>query len=964
MSGNDAIDSIDFVDPMAGAGALLREAEQTRWQRLEALFHAASALPSAERAPYLRQQCGEDVELFTDVLDLLASDSSVSDKMSTPVLAEDGRYLVRRPDEDAWTGRTLSGFTLEDLLGRGGMGAVYRGTRVKHGLAQRVAIKLMARHLQSTPAQSQFLLERDALAGLAHRNIAGLVDGGVTPDGIPYLVMEFIEGRRLDVVADEPGTTLRDLAGLMIQLCDAVSYVHRNLMLHRDLKPGNVMVTDEGIVKLLDFGTLKVFGKLEANDAPSAPDSLMTQAGMRPLTLGYASPEHIQASLEKGTAVSTAVDVYSLGMTLYRLLAGRLPATLDLSSATAHLANLAEDSLPAPSATNETLPSSRRQAEPNLAADLDAIALKALRFEAAGRYQGADAMAADLARALADRPVLARAGTMRYRAERFLRRHRTPAAGALAAALVLAAGVGLMVHQGSVARAEVRRAEAGVEKERALAHLLLFDYFDQLKKIPGSTNAQRVAVTQALAYLDSLNRVAAEPRLQMDILQAYTTMGSLQGNGYEENLGDGPGAIQTLEKAIALAKRLLALHPADAAVMTRYAIAEKILGQVYYTLGDPQKAIAHLVPAAELQEKIVAMPGTDAMALAGAASAEDVLGDTYGLPSPGTLNDPAHATTRYEQARTYDLAGLSLDTACASCRRGAAIEDWKLGMAAADNMHAESYYRRGLATVATFSEADQGNTRVRRLDNLLRQNLAQVLIDQGHAVEGMQMIGIVQDRLRAAIAADPVDVRARVDLGILEGNLLNSLNDLKRYQDALPVIRELLADMDALQKINPANTAWQTFRAEYQVRAGHIYQQLGDQQQADRLGRTGTAALVLLADQPKAEARVLWLAADALIWFPVEGGSGPKKAEAFARRAIAASPAPTPEQWLTLAEAQRAAGESAASGKSAESALSALVAGTYSISDAAKRNHANELIRVASNAKPVGASATGSAARR
>ena len=307
----------------------------TRWRLVEELFHRSAELPTSERPAFLEQACSpypDHAEILADVLDLLRSDSDVAEKVEAqrtpasdpnqpPGDAEpDSEALPFRTSPDSWLNRRLGHYIVQQELGRGGMGVVYLGRRTTPGPHQQAAIKVVRRNLQESPALNHFLLERDALARLEHPNIARLLDGGVTPQGIPWLALEYVEGQRLDhhveVLAQAGELTVQTIVGLILQLCAAVGYVHRNLILHRDLKPGNVMVTLDGArghtVKLLDFGTLKIL----ANDEASA----MTQAGMRPVTLRFASPEHVL-----GQRVSTASDVYSLGIILYRLIAGRFP---------------------------------------------------------------------------------------------------------------------------------------------------------------------------------------------------------------------------------------------------------------------------------------------------------------------------------------------------------------------------------------------------------------------------------------------------------------------------------------------------------------------------------------------------------------------------------------------------------------------------------------------------------------
>ena len=847
------MDSPPPLDPAVLASPELQPEEAERWRRTEDLFHRALAYPPSDRQAQARSWCGSDTLLLDQLLALLASDSSIEELLASASPARSEAHLLRQHTPagasapDPWLGRTLGAFRIERLLGRGGMGVVYLGRRITEGFTQTVAIKIVARHLSSSPALSQFLLERDALAKLEHPNIARLLDGGVF-QGTPYLVMEYVDGGRLDTLCDNPATPVQSTIGLMLQLCDAVTYVHRNLILHRDLKPGNVMVTAEGVVKLLDFGTLKLM-------APLAPSSDMTQAGMRPLTLRYASPEHI-----RGQAVSTASDVFGLGMVLYRLLAGHLPpianqaaslaggkdgikdgikrgsktewkgwngseegnkdANQNLSHAAHNLPDNLSDNLSLPHylehlRTQPPPPCAGKPVSPRLARDLDAIVLKSIRYEPETRYSNVSALAADLTNALHDQPVSAREGNLRYRLGKLYRNRRTAILGAAAILLVLVAGVAAIAHQGRIARIQTRRAEAGVESERNLAHLLLFDYFEQLRDIPGSTDAQRKAVSEALQYLDSVTGPTTISA-NADFVEAYTKLGNLLGNPYEENLGDAPGGIRTLKKAVALAQRMLASEPKNLTFQQNLTTAELGLGRIYFGSGEPQKAIAYLKPAAETSALIAHNTGANSAMLAQAASVWDSLGDLYGQNGAVNLGDSSKAVQAYERADSYDKRGLALEADCARCRRGIAVELWKLGLQEEDHdpALAAAEYRQGLAALASFSPDEQKTTRVLRLDTVLRDRLGVMELKLGHNAEAVKALEEIQVRFRKAIANDRIDNRARFDLAALDPDLSDAYQAIGNSRKALGADQEMLANMTFLLTRDPHNVQWHTHRAE------------------------------------------------------------------------------------------------------------------------------------------------------
>ena len=886
-----------------------------QWLRVEALFHRALEAPPSEREALAERLCEGDAAIFAELLTLLRSDSVVERLMSRAPESADGDFLIReraRRDIDtgpSWVGRRIGPFLIERILGQGGMGVVYLGRRTTGGLTQNVAIKVIAHHLRDSPAVAQFLDERHVLGRLEHPHIARLIDGGLH-DATPYVVMEYVDGRRLDDVCDDPTVPVVEKIELFLQLCGAVAYVHSHLILHRDLKPSNVMVT-AGSVKLLDFGTLK---RVDVE----AADSLMTRAGIRSVTLRYASPEHLA-----GLPVTTATDVYSLGVVLYRILSGRLP---DFG----HGAAVAYPPILPEVATTRQM---RR--------DLEAIVSKALRYEPGERFSSVDAMAEDLRNALANRPVRARTGSLRYRAGKFYLRHRTILRGVAASLVTLTAGLIAVAHEGSVATAETLHAEAGVEDERKLAHLLLFDYFEQLKAIPGSTDAQRRAVSQALVYLDGLAQGGAGSALALDRVDAYTKMGNLLGNPYEENIGDGARALATLQKAVALSRQLLTQLPDDLHVLQSSAGAEQSLGRVYFGSGDPRLAAEHLRPAADISRRIVDIPGADVATIAQAASVVDSLGDVYGQEGAVTLDDPTAAIAAYEQAQAIDARGLRLDADCARCRRGIALEYWKIGMLleASDQDKAATSYENGLTTLAQFSPAEQATARVLRLDTVIRQRLGNLLIAAGRGEAGIHLLTDVRQRFRDAVQADPMDARARFDLAALDASLADGYEHLGNGKEARTADREFLDTMTTLVAQDDKNAMWRLHRAEAQVRWGTVEIDLGDTAQGQRARNEGLGTLIQIAHAADSDANVLDLVANAL----TDAHREPQLALTFAERAASAK-RDSAQPLITLARAQRAVGRTADAHAAAEQALKLLEAHPKSLGNSEQAAQARSLM--------------------
>jgi serine/threonine protein kinase/tetratricopeptide (TPR) repeat protein len=410
--------------------------------RLEKIFCQALELPRDEREAFLRDACVGDDALFEQVHELLAADEKTGDFLED--LAEDVRSATALEIETAARPRLQLGpYQAEEAIGRGGMGVVYRAVRVDGGFEQQVALKLLHLDMQTPEMRARFFAERQLLARLEHRNIARLLDGGVTDEGRPFFVMELVSGRPVTTFCSDQQLSLDDVLRLFLQVIDAVSYLHRNLVVHRDLKPSNLMVRDDGTVKLLDFG----IAKLLADES----DMAATVTGGRLLTPQYAAPEQFA-----GGTITTATDVYSLGAVLYELVAGRPVHAADPSTGASR-----------PEVRTAPSEDVRRRREDSdgeasrwarIPRDLDNICLKALRTEPERRYASAEQMGRDIQHLLDGRPVSASADTFGYRLSKRLRRHWRPAA--VACGVLVLSGMFLVRERSLRDQAELAAARA------------------------------------------------------------------------------------------------------------------------------------------------------------------------------------------------------------------------------------------------------------------------------------------------------------------------------------------------------------------------------------------------------------------------------------------------------------------------------------------------------------------------
>jgi serine/threonine protein kinase/tetratricopeptide (TPR) repeat protein len=417
------------------------------WERLNEIFHSALALPAEERTGFLDQACAQSADLRSDIQQLIAAHERAAGFIDVPPLAGAGPWLGEDIPAPV-AGWRLGAYRVEGEIGRGGMGTVYLAQRADGQYEQQVAIKLIKRGMDTDLVLERFRAERQILASLDHPNVARLLDAGATDDGRPYFVMEYIDGQPIDEYADAHRLTVPERLRLFLPVCAAVAYAHSRLIVHRDIKPVNILVTAAGVPKLLDFGIAKVL-----HPAADQPTSV---TGFRLLTPEYASPEQVE-----GRPATTVSDVYSLGVVLYEMLAGRSPYRLR-SRALADVAEAVQTTQPERPSLAVTRPDDagaavlrRAGLSPDRAAatgtastaklrrllrgDLDDIVLTALRKEPARRYGSVELFADDIRRHLDGLPVRARPDGILYRTGKFLRRNRSSVVAAgLAAALAMA----------------------------------------------------------------------------------------------------------------------------------------------------------------------------------------------------------------------------------------------------------------------------------------------------------------------------------------------------------------------------------------------------------------------------------------------------------------------------------------------------------------------------------------------
>ena len=473
------------------------------------------------------------------------------------------------------------------------MGSVYLGERDDAQFTKQVAIKLLKRGMDTDAMLSRFRQERQILANLEHPFIARMLDGGATDSGLPYFVMEYVDGVPITAWCAEKQMTIPERLRLFQLVCEAVQYAHQNLVVHRDIKPTNILTTKEGIPKLLDFGIAKLVVRGTSDGAT------LTQSEARMLTPAYASPEQV-----RGLPISTASDIYSLGAVLYELLTGQRPHRFDSGSYVDMEKAICQVDPQKPSLvvgqSDETSPSMRKQLRRELSGDLDNIILTAMRKEPQRRYASAAELSEDIRRHMAGRPITAQEDRWTYRAGKFVRRNRLAVAAVLLIIVSLAGG---MVTTTIAARSAQRRFEI----VRGLAKTLLFDLHDEMKLLPGSTAPRSSAVRTVVKYLDALAQDGSpDPGLNLEMAIAYERVAGLEGHPYQSNLGDGPAALIHYRKALELFERLTT-SPQFRVPAIRGVIDMHInVGQMESLLGNPSAASSHLARASAIANEAFA----------------------------------------------------------------------------------------------------------------------------------------------------------------------------------------------------------------------------------------------------------------------------------------------------------------------------------------------------------------------
>ena len=558
------------------------------WKTIKETFATALDMPPPDRESFLS---GSSEEIRLEVEKLLSTYQEAQTFIGTPLIVEKGL----RPNrvEENLAGKKIDDYFVLEKIGEGGMGTVFLAEHSGRGFSQRVALKLIKRGMDTSAVLGRFLMERQILAGLEHPNIARLYGGGSTRDGLPYFVMEYVEGQSIRDFCDNQRFDVNERLKLFTKVCGAISYAHQQLIVHRDIKPSNIIVTATGEPKLLDFGIAKLL-------LPDLNDAERTATQFHVMTPEYASPEQLS-----GNKTTTTTDVYSLGVVLYELLTGTRPfdfkgkSLLEISDAlktqqpvrpsecrliteraaqvtpTSPVLNTADTS----GVKSNKLPTSAR----GLKGDLDNIILQAIRREPDRRYQSVVELSDDIERYLAGLPVKATADTVGYRAQKFIKRHRPLVTATICFMLLLLASTALTGWQYFVARAQKAKAENRLAELRGVAKSLLTETNLQLSQLPQGFEIRKSIVEKSVAVLDNLaGDESNDPKFLKELADAYAELGKIRHWQFHQS----KQALSDLNKAWQVRLRAIALEPKNVEHRKELSFTFLTLSEVYGSQAD------------------------------------------------------------------------------------------------------------------------------------------------------------------------------------------------------------------------------------------------------------------------------------------------------------------------------------------------------------------------------------------
>jgi serine/threonine protein kinase len=754
-----------------------------RWVKIRDIFESIMDADADRRAAVLETACGGDESLKAEVQAMFDAGNSAG-HMNGPVSAA---AAVRQQvlAADPLEGRVIGHYKILRRVGTGGMASVYAAARVDQEFHKIVAVKLVKPGMDSEEILRRFRTERQVLAGLEHPNIARLLDGGTTEQGIPYLVMEYVDGLPIDVYCDTHNLSLNERLELFQCVCEAVQYAHQNLVVHRDLKPSNILVNESGVPKLLDFGIAKLLRPEHAGQ-----QAHLTQTHVRPMTPEYASPEQV-----RGDPINTASDVYSLGVLLYRLLSGHSPYRLKSAASTE-----IEQAICGVEPERPSVAITRLGAVPKIKAekvrrqlrgDLDVIVMTALRKEPQRRYASVERFSEDIRRHLEGLPVTARKDTWTYRVSKFSTRHKAGVAIAALIALVLIASSAVSLYY-------LRQARIQKSVTLQLASFMVLDFDSAMQS--GVTPARKAFLAAVVGHLNQLAPDSANDSSTRRLLvKAYMKVGDLQGNLYGPNLGESAAARKSYETALALARQEARSDPRNESVQRDVALSRERLGDLASLGGDRREALEQYRSAENVYRKFL-----DA--------------------------NPSRLDALKDLRRVLYTTGIT---------------QYELG----DPARALETYHRELETAQRAATLSGNTPEARRIVAVAEEHVGDMLARNGTNIEAIVNLRRGESVYGDLLKADPNSVQLQQDAGAVGVILGDALAAAGRSDDAEQAYRRSLVLLDSLLNSDPHNQHYQRTLDGTLGRLSAVLLQLGKKAAARETSKRAIKILEALVHQ-------------------------------------------------------------------------------------------------------------------
>jgi non-specific serine/threonine protein kinase/serine/threonine-protein kinase len=716
-------------------------------------------------------------------------------------------------------GECIGPYRIVQEVGHGGMGTVYRAVRADDEFHAEVAIKVVNRGMDSRLVLDRFRTERQILARLEHPNIARLLDGGTTANGLPYFLMEYVQGQPLTRYCDSHRLSVPERLKLFCKVCEAVSFAHQNLIVHRDLKPDNILVTHDGIPKLLDFGIAKILEHQE-NNKEYAPTLTVVRMG----TPAYASPEQI-----RGAHVGVGTDIYSLGVILYELLTGRRPYHLESLGWDESARVICERDATRPSAivssrsdsVSDTEQISRYRSttvdglRKRLIGDLDNILGVALRKEPDRRYRSVEQLNEELQRHLDGRPVIAHGDSVLYYARKFVGRHKVAVAMATAFTILLCAA-------SIFAARKAQKLAARVDEDRRLASSFLVDIHDEIARLPGSTPAREALVSKSLEYLNGLARdTGGDRELRRSLALAYERTAELLGGVNGAGLGKPAQALKAYEASRSLREALARDSRGDPKLQyelaSNYLIGSYIAGRI----SSVEQRMAYDKKALEISEALIKAAPQNSQYEALLAKAYTSIAYAYGIY--------AH----WSEATNYFRKALPLRERLArqmpndrETQRDLANINYRLGVIETQSgrvREALDPLRRALETQNVMLRANANDEQIRSDLAATHHFLGVALGATGDFTEALLHFHEAIESRESTLARDARDARTR---SLLAGNYAEAsvvLLRSGRKKDALASVRRAVDLQRQMLALDAKAIPSRMSLADYKCREAAIY---------------------------------------------------------------------------------------------------------------------------------------------